>query len=115
MPSEARTSVLLVVFDGCRPDALAQTHTPHVDALCAAGAHTWTAQTVVPSWSLPTHTSMFRGVSPEKHGIHNNVYQPSAAAFNAVGFSEAMQAFLKSAEIQPVVCEKGYISNHWQK
>lgn len=78
------TKVILVVFDGCRPDALEQAHTPTVDALWKAGAYTWSAQTVVPSWTLPTHMSMFRGVSPQTHGVQANTYQHSAAAFPSI-------------------------------
>lgn len=76
-----RTKVILVVFDGCRPDALAQAHTPHVDALWRSGAYTWAARSVMPSITLPTHTTMFRGVAPDKHGIYDNTFRPSAANF----------------------------------
>ena len=99
MPSNAHNihpKVLLVVFDGCRPDALAEAHTPHVDTLWQTGAYTWSARTVMPSWSLPTHMSMFRSVTPEKHGVHDNVFQPTAAAFPSV-IDVAHQARLKTA------------------
>lgn len=79
-----RSKVILVVFDGCRPDALAKANTPAVDALWQAGAYTWTAQTVVPSWTLPTHMSMFRGVSPQRHGVQENKFNPAAAAFPSI-------------------------------
>lgn len=76
-----KTKVILVVFDGCRPDGLAQAHTPHVDCLWQNGAYSWSAQSVAPSWSLPTHMSMFRGVEPGRHGVLDNTFQPGAAAF----------------------------------
>ncbi|MCD4684874.1 MAG: alkaline phosphatase family protein [Anaerolineae bacterium] len=91
-----QTKVILIVFDGCRPDALAQAHTPTVDVLRRAGAYTWSAQTVVPSWTLPTHMSMFRGVSPEKHGVQDNKFRVSANAFPSI-FDVAHQAQLKTA------------------
>jgi predicted AlkP superfamily pyrophosphatase or phosphodiesterase len=73
---------ILIIIDGCRPDGIAQAHTPHIDSLWQAGAYTWTAQSVVPSVSLPAHSSMFRSVPPQKHGIGaDNIYRPSAAAF----------------------------------
>ncbi len=75
------SKTLLVIFDGCRPDALAQAHTPHVDRLWQNGAYTWGAQSVVPSYTLPAHMSMFRGVTPERHGVTDNVFQPSAVAY----------------------------------
>lgn len=90
------TKVILVVFDGCRPDALLQARTPTVDMLWRNGAYTWSAQTVVPSWTLPTHLSMFRGVSPQKHGVQENKFQASAAAFPSI-MDVAHQAALRTA------------------
>jgi predicted AlkP superfamily pyrophosphatase or phosphodiesterase len=74
--------LLLIIIDGCRPDALHIARTPNITSLWQAGAYTWTAQTVMPSVTLPAHTSMFRSISPQKHGIESdNVYKPSAGAF----------------------------------
>lgn len=78
------TKVILVVFDGCRPDALAQAATPTIDQLWRAGAYTWSAQTTVPSWTLPTHMSMFRAVTPIKHGVVDNTFQISANNFPSI-------------------------------
>ncbi len=72
------TSVVLFSIDGMRPDAMQQASTPHIDRLIAEGAHTLTAQTVMPSITLPCHTSMFRGVTPERHGITDNIWIPMA-------------------------------------
>src|SRR5262249_14885092 len=44
----------------------------------ARGAHTLRAQTVMPSVTLPCHTSMFRSVMPERHGITDNRWTPMA-------------------------------------
>jgi predicted AlkP superfamily pyrophosphatase or phosphodiesterase len=79
-----KTKVLVVVFDGCRPDGLAQAQTPQLDALWHTGAYTWAAQSVTPSVTLPTHTSMWRGVPPEKHGIYDNVFNAAASAYPSV-------------------------------
>jgi predicted AlkP superfamily pyrophosphatase or phosphodiesterase len=76
--------LLHIVIDGCRPDGLAQASTPHLDSLWHNGAYSWRAQSVMPSISLPCHTSMFRGVSPARHGITTNVYNPAAGAFPSV-------------------------------
>ncbi len=75
---------ILTIFDGCRPDALAQAHTPHTDSLWQGGAYSWCAQSVAPSYTLPTHMSMFRGVSPARHGVTDNSFQPSAVAFPSI-------------------------------
>jgi predicted AlkP superfamily pyrophosphatase or phosphodiesterase len=81
MPSK----LLLIILDGCRPDALQGAHTPHIDSLWQSGAYTWNAQTVMPSVTLPAHTSMFRGVSPQKHGVGaDNIYVPSASKFPSI-------------------------------
>lgn len=76
------TKVLFIMLDGCRPDGLAQAKTPHLDSLWQNGAYTWTARSVMPSVTLPCHTSIFRGVSPQKHGVGtDNIFRQSAAAF----------------------------------
>jgi predicted AlkP superfamily pyrophosphatase or phosphodiesterase len=77
--------LLLIVLDGCRPDALKQAHTPNIDSLWQTGAYTWNARSVMPSVTLPAHSSMFRGITPDKHGIQaDNVFRPSAAAFPSI-------------------------------
>jgi predicted AlkP superfamily pyrophosphatase or phosphodiesterase len=82
MPANAK--LLHIIIDGCRPDGLAQANTPHLDSLWQNGAYSWTAHSVMPSISLPCHTSMFRSIHPQKHGIHNNVYVPTAADFPSI-------------------------------
>lgn len=91
-----KTNVLVVVFDGCRPDGLAQAHTPNVDSLWQAGAYTWTAQSIAPSITLPTHMSMWRGVTPNKHGIDTNTFKASAATYPSA-IEIAHQARLSTA------------------
>ena len=43
------SKVLLIILDGCRPDALQQATTPHLDSLWQGGAYSWTAQSVMPA------------------------------------------------------------------
>ena len=69
-------SAVLFVIAGLRPDGLQRAETPHIDQLIARGAHTYAARTVMPSSTLPCHTSMFRGVAPERHGITTNTWVP---------------------------------------
>lgn len=89
--------LLLLILDACRPDGLAQAHTPRLDSLWQTGAYTWTARSVVPSVTLPAHMTMFRSVSPEKHGVGaDNVFVPGAAAFPSV-LDVAKQAGLHTA------------------
>ena len=69
-------SVVLFSIDGLRADGLQQAVTPHIGQLIKAGAHTYAARSVMPSVTLPCHTSMFRGVTPERHGITTNTFTP---------------------------------------
>lgn len=71
-----RTRVLLCSLDGVRPDALRLADTPTIDRLAAEGAACWAARTVMPSSTLPCHTSMLRGVDTARHGITSNHFQP---------------------------------------
>lgn len=72
------TPVLLVSIDGVRPDALRKAEAPCIHQLAAEGAYTWTARSVVPSVTLPCHTSIFRGVDVPRHGITTNTFMPLA-------------------------------------
>ncbi len=69
---------LLFSIDGMRPDAMLQAATPVIDRLIREGSHTLQARTVMPSVTLPCHTSMFRGVDVARHGITTNVFTPLA-------------------------------------
>jgi predicted AlkP superfamily pyrophosphatase or phosphodiesterase len=70
------TRLLLCSMDGVRPDAIHRSRTPVLDSLANRGAYTWSARTVMPCCTLPCHTSMFRGVPPERHGITTNTFTP---------------------------------------
>jgi predicted AlkP superfamily pyrophosphatase or phosphodiesterase len=70
--------VLLVSIDGMRPDGLLQAETPNIDRLIHRGASTMNARTVMPSVTLPCHTSMLRGVDVARHGITTNTFHPLA-------------------------------------
>ena len=76
MHDSSNRGAILIVIDGCRPDGLRQADTPNLDSLIARGAYTFEAQSVVPSSTLPCHTSMFRGVPPARHGITTNTWMP---------------------------------------
>ncbi len=73
-----RPLVLLFSIDGMRPDALVLAETPTLDRLVKEGASTMKARTVMPSVTLPCHTSMFRGVDVPRHGITSNTFSPLA-------------------------------------
>jgi len=67
--------VVLVSIDGLAPRFLASTPTPFLDRLAKNGRAAKSAYTVMPSKTLPAHTSMLSGVGPEVHGFRFNFYQ----------------------------------------
>jgi predicted AlkP superfamily pyrophosphatase or phosphodiesterase len=71
-------SVVLVLIDGLRPDAIDPARTPRIAGLCERGAATLRASSVMPSITLPCHTSIFHSVPPTRHGITSNDWRPMA-------------------------------------
>jgi predicted AlkP superfamily pyrophosphatase or phosphodiesterase len=61
--------VVIVSIDGLRPDAIAAMHAPTLHRLVAQGSATLHATTILPSRTLPSHTSMLTGLLPARHGI----------------------------------------------
>ena len=68
--------MLIVSFDGLRPDAIAEANMVNVLALMQSGAYTLSAQTIMPSVTLPSHASMLVGTCPAKHIVRWNEYVP---------------------------------------
>jgi predicted AlkP superfamily pyrophosphatase or phosphodiesterase len=68
--------VFIVSIDGGKPAVIAQSQMPTLQSLVAKGAVTWDAQTIMPSITLPSHTSMLTGVTPLKHHILWNDWKP---------------------------------------
>lgn len=64
--------VIIVVFDGMRPDAISAISTPILHRLAKEGSASFTAQTVFPSKTLPALTSLATGVDPATHGVTTN-------------------------------------------
>lgn len=112
------TRVLLVMLDGCRPDALAQADTPCLDALIAGGAYSDHARSVVPSVTLPCHNSIFRSVPPALHGVgEDNIFQQSARAFTSIVDQAALYqkrcAFFTSWEQLRDLSNPGSLAMSW--
>jgi predicted AlkP superfamily pyrophosphatase or phosphodiesterase len=61
--------VLVVSIDGLRPDAIAAFHLETLGRLMREGSYSLEAQTILPSKTLPSHTSMLTGLTPEDHGV----------------------------------------------
>jgi arylsulfatase A-like enzyme len=70
LPERNITShVVLVSIDGLRPDAIATYRAPTLQRLMREGSYTLTAKTILPSKTLPSHTSMVTGSTPDQHGV----------------------------------------------
>jgi predicted AlkP superfamily pyrophosphatase or phosphodiesterase len=76
VPVQAQsTNVVLISIDGLRPDAIAASGARNLQRMMREGAYTLRARTILPSLTLPSHTSMLTGVPPEVHGITWNYEQ----------------------------------------
>lgn len=71
-PSVKPAYVLVISLDGTRPDGLLEANTPNLQGLARRGAVDWSASTIFPPVTLPAHTSMLTGLSPEDHGVNWN-------------------------------------------
>jgi arylsulfatase A-like enzyme len=118
----ALTGVLIISVDGLRPDAIRLADTPNLDRLIGEGAVVWKAQTVLPSATLPAHTSMLSGSSPEVHGVLWNNYEPERgyvplptlfSVAHDAGLSTAMfvgKAKLEHIAVPDTVDNFGYVT-----
>ena len=70
---------LLIIIDGCRPEAIDAVDTPNIHRLMDQGAYTLEARTVSPSITLPAHFSIFTSLKPSSHGIVTNWTRPSTS------------------------------------
>ena len=109
--------VFIISLDGGKPSVIAQSAMPVLNRLAREGACTWSATTIYPSITLPSHTSMLTGVVPKKHKITWNKWKPRKgvvrvptvfAEVKAAGFSTAMfvgkQKFLHLAQPGTLDC-----------
>jgi predicted AlkP superfamily pyrophosphatase or phosphodiesterase len=69
--------VFIISIDGGKPAVIEQSKMPVLEQFVAGGAHTWVANTIFPSKTLPSHTSMLTGVGPDKHKILWNDWTPT--------------------------------------
>ncbi len=101
MQFDAQAKMVIVVsFDGLRPDAVAPAEARHIQSLADAGVSAKFAHTILPSLTLPSHSSMLSGVKPETHGIYWNGWEPAKGTIKVTTiFDEAKKAGLKTAMI----------------
>jgi len=76
--------VVIVVVDGLRADCIAPSVMPDLHRrLREEAAYTLDAQTVRPGKTLPAHTSLVTGLTPEEHGVDWNNYRPELPPIDA--------------------------------
>ncbi len=75
-PRPLAQRVLIISFDGLRPDAIGKAPMTNLIALMQTSAYSLNAQTIMPSTTLPSHSSMLSGLCPAKHGVYWNEYVP---------------------------------------
>jgi hypothetical protein len=66
----------VVSIDGANCELVQKAAMPNLHRLAAEGAHTWQARTILPSKTLPSHTSLLTGVDIARHQIDWNDYFP---------------------------------------
>jgi predicted AlkP superfamily pyrophosphatase or phosphodiesterase len=72
------TKVVFIMTDGLRPDAITEAVTPTLVHLMARASYALNARSVIPSITLPCHTSIFHSVPPARHGILDNNWHSMA-------------------------------------
>jgi len=90
--------VFVISFDQGNPDLIQRTEMPTFHRMATNGARTWEAYTIVPSTTLPSHTSMLTGVGIQKHQVLWNDYAPDKGLVKVpTVFSLAKERKLKTA------------------
>jgi predicted AlkP superfamily pyrophosphatase or phosphodiesterase len=72
------SQTILIMMDGLRPDAISEERTPTLCSVMERGSYTLEGQSVVPSITLPCHTSIFHSIPPARHGIIDNDWHSMA-------------------------------------
>lgn len=67
--SSVTRHVVVISLDGLRPDAIDRFPAPTLRRLIREGSYTLAASTIMPSKTLPSHTSMLTGELPEVHHV----------------------------------------------
>jgi len=90
--------VFIVSFDQGNPELIRKSDMPTFHQMATNGSRTWSAYTIVPSLTLPSHTSMLTGVGPQVHQILWNDYRPTNGVVKVPTiFSLAKERGLKTA------------------
>ncbi|MDN3551652.1 alkaline phosphatase family protein [Mucilaginibacter aquaedulcis] len=80
--AQSAKHVIFITIDGFRPDFYldSQWQTPNLHTLMNDGAYDKGVNSVFPSMTYPSHTTIVTGVQPAKHGVfYNNIFTPDGA------------------------------------
>jgi predicted AlkP superfamily pyrophosphatase or phosphodiesterase len=84
--------VILISFDGFRPDYVEKYNTPHLDAIIRNGVKAEGMIPVFPTKTFPNHYSIVTGLYTENTGlIANNMFDEEMNAFFSLGNRAAVQ------------------------
>lgn len=78
--AQQASHVVVITVDGFRPDFYLDPswNAVHIRELMAQGFHADGVNSVFPSMTYPSHTTIVTGVQPAKHGIYyNNLFEPN--------------------------------------
>ena len=90
--------VFIISYDQGNPDLIRTNDLPTFNGMAREGAHTWSAYSILPSLTLPAHTSMLTGLGPQAHQVLWNNYAPEKGPVNVPTiFSLAKQRGLVTA------------------
>ncbi|MCS7191925.1 MAG: alkaline phosphatase family protein [Armatimonadetes bacterium] len=98
-------TVVIISWDGGKPSVIRQmvkeARLPNIYSLLIEGSYSWTAQTIVPSSTLQSHTSMVTGLTMQRHGVTWNDKFREEKGFVKVPtiFELAKKAGLKTAMV----------------
>ena len=98
-PALGARRVLILSIDGLRPDIISLAPMPNLLDLMQNSAYSLSAQTILPSATLPSHASMLGGYCPDIHGVHWNDYIPE----NGVAIGTDLFDISQAAGLQTVM------------
>lgn len=87
--------VILISIDGFRPDFYLDSSwgAVNIRALMRDGTHTLGMNSVFPSMTYPSHTTMITGVQPAKHSVYyNSVFEPTGSTGKQYWNSSSIKA-----------------------
>lgn len=101
--------VVIVSFDGMRPDGMERANAPTLHRLRAEGTYALRAETVGDSSTLPSHSSMLTGVEVEVHGMefddfraHRNFIRVPTVLYRAHDAGLATAMFVAKTKLRHI-------------